>query len=449
MLTLKAASLGSILLGAAILTWPAPLNLYPILFSDTGGLLAMGIEPSMGWDKPFVYGPLLALLHWRTTLWLPLAAQGLLLSYVLWLTPSTIARPQGPVPHVIVCCLLAIGSAAPWVAATLMPDLFTPVAILCLAVVGFGAPGLGRRHLLAAGLIAAVAIAAHLSNLIVACCCIAVIGLLQRALPWRPLSCLAAALAFLFASNWIGHGTPGISPYGSVFALARLVADGPARDYLDRVCPDPAYGLCEWRAKLGPDSDQFLWDPAGPFQADPRPLPAFAAEAAAIVSKTLAAYPLRVAADAIGNATRQLGRLRLGDTLVPDYLDATMRPRLAAWFPPAELRRYEASKQVRGLLAPLAELVGPVTLAGLALGAAASVSILARGLRRPSRIADLTALILLALAANAFATGALSTVHDRYQVRVAWLVLVVPALLAAGHLPLPLRRRVLRPRPGT
>jgi len=434
------------------------LNGYPILFSDTGGLLAMGIIPDMGWDKPWVYGPLLAAFHWRTTLWLPLAAQVLLVSYVLWLVQSVFAPARGGA-HLALCAVLAAGSTAPWVASTLMPDLFTPVTILGIFVLRFGR----GRHLLAAGMITAVAIAAHLSNLVVAAACIAATLALspssRRA--WRPALCLLAALGFLFASNWIGRGKPGISPYGSVFALARLVADGPARAYLGRVCPQAGYGLCAWTGRLTDDSDQFLWDPQGPVWADDRPIGEFTAEASQIVAGTIRTETLGVATHAARNTARQLGRFRLGDTLGADYLDVAVRPRLLDWFPPAETRRFDASLQARGLLRQAAAPfdVTQVVLVGIA--AAACATILLRGLLfvvtpgldpgvqategRAWQLLDprvkpggddmgqrvlpsLTALILIGLLANAFATGALSTVHDRYQSRAIWLLLVPPLI---------------------
>ena len=47
--------------------------------------------------------------------------------------------------------------------------------------------------------------------------------------------------------------------------------------------------------------------------------------------------------------------------------------------------------------------------------------------RRDMPRAGLAALVLAALLANAFAAGALSKPHDRYQARIAWLLLVPPA----------------------
>ena len=416
--------LAAILAGAALLTWPAVLNRYPILFSDTGGLLEMGLLPSMGWDKPFVYGPLIAAISLHVTLWLPLAAQGTLLSYTLWLTQRAFPPPH-PLRHVALCVVLAAATSAPWFTSTLMPDALTPIAVLGV-VASLGA--LPRRERIALAVITAIAIAAHLSHLLLAGAAIVALTILRRRVPWHPVASLAAALLFLVVSNWIGHGRPTLSPYGSIFALARLIGDGPARDYLARACPDANLVLCAWRDQLTDDSDQFLWAANSPFWADPTPLPEFAAQASHIVLGTIRTFPLRVLRDAYRNGAHQLVRVDIGDTLVPDYLADSVRPRIARWYSPAELRRFDRSLQVTGALAPRAARLRPLQRAALLTGLLASAIFLLIGMRSASMRAVVTALIVVALAANALAGGALSTVHDRYEARMAWLI-VLPFLL--------------------
>ena len=417
-------SLLAILAGALFLVWPIALNGYPIVFSDTGALLDMGLLPSMGWDKPFVYGPLAAIVSLRQSLILVAITQTTLLSYTLWATQSAFAPPR-PWRHVVLCLVLASATTAPWFASTLLPDALTGIAALGLLTTLGTLP---RRHVLPVTIITATAIASHLSHLVLAAGIIAALTLCRRRIPWRPLAAVVAAATFLLTSNLIGHGRLAISPYGSVFALARLIGDGPAREYLERVCPDPAIALCAWRAQLTDDSDQFLWDPASPFWSDPLPLPDFAAQASRIVAGTLRTEPLRVLRIAYRNAARELLHPDLGDTLVPDFLADTVRPRIARWFPPAELARYDRSQQVAGTLAPLAARLLPLQRTIVILSLAGCALLLVGGLRKPNRRADLAALILLALAANAFATGALSAVHDRYEARLVWII-VLPFLL--------------------
>lgn len=417
----------AILAGAALLAWPIALNGYPIVFSDTGALLDMGLLPSMGWDKPFLYGPVIAALSLHRSLILAAVAQTLVLSYMLWATQAAFAAP-GARRHLTLCLALAATTAAPWFASTLLPDAFTPLVALGILT---AAGRLPRRHALPVAMITAAAIAAHLSHLVLAAGLIAALALLRLRLPWRALASLGAALVFLLTTNLIGHGRLAISPYGSVFALARLIGDGPARDYLAKICPDPTLTLCNWRDQLTDDSDQFLWDPASPFWSDPLPLADFAAQASRIVAGTIRTEPAAILRNAYRNAAHELIRADLGDTLVPDFLADTVRPRVARWYSTAELARYDTSRQVTGALAPLAAELLPLQRTTLLIALAGCAIVLAAGLGRASRPnprADLAALILIALATNALATGALSAVHDRYEARLVWLLLL-PFLL--------------------
>ena len=65
----------AIVLGGALMMWPAVFNGYPLLYSDTNAFLDQGVQGLMIWDKPFIYGPWMLAMHWRLSLWLPCAAQ--------------------------------------------------------------------------------------------------------------------------------------------------------------------------------------------------------------------------------------------------------------------------------------------------------------------------------------------------------------------------------------
>ena len=427
----------AILGGAALLLWPAALNGYPLVFSDTGAFLAQTIERIPVWDKPMVYGPLLHLLHLRLSLWLPMAAQGLLLSWLLWLVQRVLGRVT-PGSHLLLCAGLAAATAAPWFAAFLMPDWLAPALVLCLFLLGFAADRLGRGERLALGLLAALACAAHLSHLPLAAALILLVLAVRRA--WRPaLACalpLLAALALLLATNLAVHGRIGISPYGAVFALARLVADGPAARTVAARCPEAGWHLCRWAGRLPGDADAFLWAPDGPVSPPRREGPerfgpiALAPEAGVILRETLRREPLGVLRAAARNTLRQLGRARVGDTLGPENLAGTVGRDLALGFPPAEAARFAASLQARGLLRQASAPFLALHPAALLLGAAGVLLAWGWAARAgDGRRLGLVLCVLVGITANAAATGALSGPHDRYQARIAWL-LPLAALLA-------------------
>lgn len=421
------ANLLIILAGALIQLWPAILNNYPLVFSDTGGFLEQALMPDMGWDKPWIYGPFLTPFHAGQTLWLAVAAQATLLSAMLWITQAILGPPSRRT-HLILSALLAVGTAAPWFASLVMPDILAPVCVLGLFALAYAPGRLGTGAQAWVALATTIAIASHLAHLILAAACIALLCLLRWRLLWRAAAPLAAALALLLATNLAGHGTLAISPYGSVFALARLIGDGPARTYIDTACPDAAYRLCAWKGRLPTDSDEFLWHPNGPVWADGYGPIRIAPEAAALVRATIAAQPAAVLAAALRNTARQLALTRVGDALTPEHLDIAVLPRIQAYFPQAETDRFTKARQFNATLQPALDRLTPHLEPILVLCAAATTLLTLTRRRTQPRLAALAALILVALLANAASTGALSGPHHRYQARIAWLLAIPPIL---------------------
>lgn len=431
----------AILAGGALLVWPAFLNGYPLLFSDTGAFLHQTAPPPSGplviWDKPHVYGPLLHLFHWRATLWGPVLAQGAMLSWLLWLTQRALRGRAGAAVHLGVCAGAAFLTTAPFTAALLMPDVFAPAVLVALLLLGFARQALSRAEAWMLALVAAAGIAAHLSHLPLAVAVLALTLLLTRRIgpTARVTLPLLGAIAILLATNLWGHGRLALSPHGATFLLARLQADGPAAAVIRARCPESGWYLCAFADRLPMDSDAFLWAPDSPVNRAPDATPRFlggaqlSAEAREIVREVLRAHPVEVAVAMLGNAMRQLVTATAGDTLVPDHLGVAVRPRIAEAFPPRELAAYDAALQPRGELPAVATPFlwphAPVLVLGAALALLAWWRAAAtHDLRRLGLVIG----VLVGVSANAFATGALSKPHLRYEARILWLMPVIAAL---------------------
>ncbi len=432
----------AILGGGLVLVWPAVLNLYPLVFVDSFTYLrqtTMGVPP---WDKSLTYGAAIHGLHWAWSLWPVILGQGVLGSWLLWLTQRALREAATPAAHLLVCGGLAALTSAPWFLATVMPDALTALGPLCLFLLGFGR--LSRIEALAVGLLGALAISGHMAHLPGALALVALTALLTRRL--SPVLRVAAppllALLMLASANHAAFGRFAPSPHGAIFLLARLQDDGPALRLMQARCPeDPAWRLCGFLDRLPMDAEDFLWG-ISPINSEAdgslRKLGGLRAvpEAREIVAATIAAYPHDVAVAMLGNALRQLTLFRVGDTLVPTSLFST-REVIEHGFPAAELARFDGGLQARGLLPAAARpfLVPhlPVVLAALLL----APWLLWRAAR--ARDVPRAALILFALVAiggNAAATGALSKPLNRYEARIIWLL---PAVV--GLALLPLRRR--------
>jgi hypothetical protein len=431
----------AILAGAALLAWPALLNGYPLVFSDTGGFLHQTTGPLMLWDKPWIYGPLLHLFHWRVTLWLPLAAQALLASHLLWLLQRVLRGDATAPAHLGTCILAASLTTAPFTVALLMPDVFAPAVVMALALLGFAHRALSRGESAWLVLLATVGIAAHLSHLPLALAMAAIAllagrwrGALLAAMPLLP------AVALLLATNAVGHGRAAVSPNGATFMLARLQADGPAAAVIRARCPAAGWYLCAFADRLPMDANAFLWAPDSPVNRDAAGNLRFlggallAREAGEIVAATLRAHPLEVARAMLRNSVTQLMTAGIGDTLGNEHLEAALRPRIAEAFPARELAAFDASDQARGALR---DTLGSF---GAQHGPALILALAALGVALRWRGGGLRAWIVVAVlagvVANAVATGGLSGVFPRYQARVAWLLPVLAMILL-----LPVRRR--------
>jgi hypothetical protein len=411
----------AIALGALVLLWPALVNGYPILYSDTQAFLIQGGRPFMIWDKPFIYGPFLR-LDAGVTLWAPIVVQAGMLSFLLW-KAAALVKTATPLRHVLICMALA-ATAAPWFASTAMPDIFAPITVLCLAVLAFT----GWQWSI--GLIAILAIASHLSHLVIAAGCIAM-AVCLHAKYWKATSVpLIAALAILLATNIVGFGKFGISPFGSIFALGRLVGDGPARDTIERDCPASKWWLCTWKDRLPADSETFMWSPTGPVWTAPGGPIGLAQEASAIVRQTLIAEPIAVTKSALKNALTQSTMIRLDDLVVNGAWVNVARRALAEFLPQSASRSFDNSRQVQGTLGLIAMPINAIAAPLTAIFALVSVGIALFARRRPA-LRKLAAMIVVGVAVNAFATGALSAPVDRYQARIAWLVFL-PALFQIG-----------------
>ncbi|MFT8244587.1 hypothetical protein [Roseomonas sp. BN140053] len=417
--------------GAVLLLWPCALNGYPLVFIDTASYLWQTVVPQMTWDKTYVYGPFLHLGHWRWSLWPSAAMQGLLLSTLLWLAGRVVLGRVSAGLHLLTCIALAALTSLPWFAATLMPDALTGAVTLCLFLLGFGWDRLSRAERLAVVALGTLCIAAHLSHLIQAIAVLALVLLLTRRLrpTLRAAAPLLGALALILATNAVGHGRVSLSPYGSAFLLARLQEDGTATQTLRERCPEAGWLLCGQLAALPADSDWFLWAPESPVNRDPdgteRVMGAarLAPEASAIIAATLRDQPLAVLWDSLRNGVAQLSKAEVGDTLGSLYLDVSARIWIREGFPAAELARYEAGTQARGLLparaTPFLWPHVPVLLLSVPLVLLAWWHAARRG---DARRLGFVLCALVGLSANALATGALSKPHHRYEARIIWLL---------------------------
>jgi hypothetical protein len=331
-----------------------------------------------------------------------------------------------------------------------MPDIFAAIAVLCIFLLGFSTR-LNRVEVVWLVVLGALAIAVHLSHLVIAAACllgVLCLGLRRLALAVLPLAC---AIALLLGTNLYAFQNAAISPHGSVFMLARLSGDGNTKEILEKHCAQKNWYLCAWVDRLPTDSDEFLWNGKGPVWSHPGGPIGLAPEASEIVSYVLRTRPWPVLLSGINNMAQQLWMIQLGDTLHSDHLDVTVAKSVREHFAAAELESMNRSRQMNNTLVADSAWFSRVNVGVFYCASVFGLYVLFVAWRKRTTqlsqthanlerehtklVVSFILILWLGVVANAFATGALSKPHHRYQARIAWLLVLPPLLLLRNTVP--------------
>ncbi len=440
-----------LLLAALVLISAGLYNGFPLVTSDSGTYLNSAINRTVPDDRPLTYGLWVLATGLRKTLWLVIFAQGLLLAALLWRTIGAFApRLRHPAGRLALVAGVAWLTGVAWYSSQLMPDIFTAIGLLALALLLLSRPAAAERlALLAVLLLAAIM---HSSNLLTLLLTVLGVGavawgqhLFRRGIVHRPNWGLALAVTL---AGWVvlpalhagfGGGFT-LSRASSAFLVARMAESGVLEKYLADNCgPDNQYRLCEFRNQLPNDAITFMWDAGSPLNQTGG-WNANQAEYQRILRGILLSpryYPLLLS-ETVQATLRQLTHIGHGDGLTA-FRENTNPYWKVGEYASYELKEYMSSMQNRGELTFEAlneRTYGAHLLALLVLG----LTLLGPGRGRVSpALVGFVLVVGVGIGANALVTGGLANVLDRLQGRVAWLLPWAALLLLAQYLPLPVR----------
>jgi hypothetical protein len=425
-----------VLVASVMLSWVALYNHAPLVFSDT---IAYATAPLRGENPGFVspyYGLLILPLHYGTTLWPVVFAQGAMLGHLLQLVIRCVS--DGNIENFFYKCLLVIAclclfSSLPWITGEILPDVFTPVLLLGIFLQGFCTNQLKRCECWYIAILTAIAIAVHVSHVPIAVGLIVLVLVLQRKFAPAQVRLsrlvllvlpLFIAVGSMLAVNWYHSRVLSLAKNGSVFLLAKWIDEGPALSYLEQSCRTVKYELCAYLGDMkGLTHDDLKWGEGSPFRNVGKSFDDLEPEARRIVWGTFKMYPAEILYRSLQDAGRQILRFQTGDGLTSIYA-RLVAPSLGEVFGPVVETSVLESRQGRGGL-PIAEFrflntVGVIFGLGLCLW-----SLFAWREDLPTRLIALQIFVVVGIVFNAIVTGALSGPFDRYLARVIWLILFV------------------------
>jgi hypothetical protein len=431
-----------ILSGAALLTWPALLNRYPLLYPDSIGYLQDGRpvaaalflhQPGVDAMRSEFYSLGIFPFHWNLTPWPIVALQALLTAYVLYLTIRSIRPHHTTREFLAITAFLSLFTTVSWFVSLLMPDILGALLYLSIYLLIFAPETLSRPERIALSLIALWGITAHATHLMLAAGLCAFLALLLLA-RWPPIAgrggALAhiailialAAVAQLSLHAWL-YGRPSLSGNRPPYLMARVIADGPGALYLQQHCSKLDWAICADVDHLPDNDDDFLWGDEGIWStAGLETRQRLLAEETPLVIAILRTYPRQQMAVSFANFTHQLNDFGVDDFDNNDWMESALEEPL-----PGSHAQYLRTLQARSIVPTTRfTLLQRWIVFPSALLLAALLPYLIR--HRRQRLLGLAVIILPALVANAFVTSVLSSSDSRYQARVIWLIPLAAAL---------------------
>jgi hypothetical protein len=125
-----------ILLGALFLLGAAFYNGFPLVTSDSGTYIDSGFKGWLPLDRPIMYGLFTRHSSLASSLWFTIIVQSIILSFLIWKILdrycfAAVTR-QG---KLLILTLLVFFSSVSWYSSQIMPDIFTPIGVLCLVLI--------------------------------------------------------------------------------------------------------------------------------------------------------------------------------------------------------------------------------------------------------------------------------------------------------------------------
>ena len=255
-----------IVAGALFLMIPAFYDHYPLVNPDTATYLASGFKPETPFDRPITYGLVTRLFSLNGfSLWPVIFMQAYVVAWLLFRIMGRIVKARVYIVAPAVILFLSSCTPLSWIVSQVQPDVFTPIAFLCIAALLIDDGGNRNRVLLY--VIFFVAVAVHLSHPLLFCLTLALLFLLRKTIAagnaYRTVNKKILTLLILSVSAIAIMGS-AMSKSKHVFFIGSLLEKGVLKKYLDDNCATKAYKLCGYKDVLPASADVFWWDSNSP-----------------------------------------------------------------------------------------------------------------------------------------------------------------------------------------
>jgi len=448
-----------------IILFPVFYNGYPLFYSDSAlyilvsNLFGALIDvESLPYLSGMGYAWFIRIVTWRTTLYLVVFAQALILNILIYHSVKVLV-PENKVFkfHLPIITILSLFSSMGWTASQLMPDIFTSILVLAIFLF-YSSNKKSKGMYIFLLLMVITSILSHLSNITISVLLVASISVLflfmksdkrelmvfiKKSLVIVVL--IASSLLILTGLNHKYYNYNGLSPTGNIFFVARLMDTGFMPEFLNEKCIEKSYEMCRFKDSLPDSYEEFLWNSNSVFNKTGGWNISAHEEYGQIIHDVLTSpkYLGKFLYNCGLHSLQQLLTFNIGDGLTTVYNKESAQYQTALrYFDKRELREdYLNSKQTQGILN-----FDKINLINYVLLVVSVLIILWTFLRSKfdRNMILFTVILISGVIINAIATASLASVFNRFQSRVIWFIPLLACIYFSAYIYPVLKNQVSR-----
>ena len=414
----------ALIISTLFLLIPAFYNHYPLVNPDTATYLASGFKPETPFDRPITYGLLTRLFSLNgLSLWLVVFMEAFIATSLIFKIVQQVVRVRYYLAGMCVVLFLSVCTSLSWVVSQVQPDVFTPIAFLCVVLILLGKEK-GKVEVLLY-LLFFLSVAVHLSHpmlfVAVMVCLFLLKPFFTTRASYRQVNKRIFILLALSLASIVIMGS-ALSKSRHVFFTGSLLEKGVLKKYLDDNCPTENYRLCAYKDSLPASANDFWWNTSSPLYkvGDWK---GTKEEFNEIIRRTLTTpkYLKLYLTATVKQFVVQAYTFNIGDGNVAFTTGTNVNERVAEYFP-GEINQFDRSRQNNGACDLALELPNKLFLWIVLVSLAAFFVILATWgqLSREMKLVAIT--LLTGMLLNSLDCAAFGIVNGRYGCKMIWML---------------------------
>jgi hypothetical protein len=256
------------ILSIIALIWPAIYNGFPLVYSDSGSYIYSGFYNQIPIDRPIFYGWFVRHLSLATSLWFVIIAQAIIVWYTLYCLVKLVKSDNAWLLNFLIISLLSFTTGLSNYTSQIMPDIFSGIMIISVALL-FTSKKLTSFDIILFIVISLCGVV-HLSNLIlltgmtlVALFTLGIKRFSYKYIIRLVIVCVFPILTVLLVNKTFLNSFQ-LSRAPSVFIYGRMIETGVMQNFLSRNCNNNSYIFCDQIETLPNSAIGFIWEDDSP-----------------------------------------------------------------------------------------------------------------------------------------------------------------------------------------